>query len=235
MHPVCCGAPGRLPTPLIYDTGVSYSREKRAPGRPRDPARELELLAVVTDLLTEVGYDGVTFEEVARRAGASKPTLYRRWPTKRDMVAAAVKTMPAAGGGRVIDTGSLRGDLLELIAILAATLRDSDTALVVTLLQAGLADPELCDHLETTAGPTGARLSDEVRLRAIRRHELPANASSFAYDEVAGAALVIRALNGLPYDDEYREQLVDTVLLPALRATPDVPTARPGIFSGRTH
>jgi AcrR family transcriptional regulator len=214
---------------------VSYPREKRWPGRPRDAAREVEFLAVVTDLLAEVGYDGVTFEEVARRAGASKPTLYRRWPTKRDMVAAAIKAMPATGDGRAINTGSLRGDLLELTAILAATLRDSDTALVATLLQAGLADPELCEHLETTAGPTGARLPDEVRLRAIKRHELPAHAASFGYDEVAGAVLVIRALNGLPYDDEYREQLVDNVLLPALRAAPDVSTARPGIFSGRSH
>lgn len=198
-------------------------------------AREAEILDVVTALLVEVGYDGVTFEGVARRAGASKPTLYRRWATKRDMVVAAVKAMPAGGGGRVIDTGSLRGDLLALTAVLADTLQGSDTALVATLLQAGLADPQLCEHLETTTGPTGARLPDDVRLRAVERGELPEDACSFAYDEVVGAAMVTRALNGLPYDDRYREQLVDAVLLPALTAAPARPMSRPAIFSGRTH
>lgn len=203
-------------------------------GRPRDPAREAAILAAVLELLAEVGFDGVSFEAVARRAGASKPTLYRRWSSKRDMVVAAVRSIPATGGGRVVDTGSLRGDLLELLGILADTLASSDTALVATLLQAGLQDAELCDHLETATGPTGARLPADVLERARRRGEIPDGATGFAFDEVAGAALVTRALNGLPYDEDYRRQLVDAVLLPALRATTG-PLPHAGIFSGRTH
>ncbi len=221
--------------PLIYDTVrvVSQSSQPtRPPGRPRDPQREAAILATVTELLAEVGYEGVTFELVARRAGASKPTLYRRWSTKRDMVAAAVRAMPATGGGRTIDTGSLRGDLLELLTILADTLASSDTALVATLLHAGLADPELCDHLENATGPTGARLPAQVLQRATERGEVSGSAQTFAYDEVAGSALVTRALNGLPYDSGYRKQLVDAVLLPALRAS-SAPVHHPGIFSGR--
>jgi len=187
----------------------------------------------VTELLTEVGYDGVTFELVARRAGASKPTLYRRWRTKQDMVVAAIRAMPATGGGRTIDTGSLRGDLLELLGVLAETLTASDTTLVATLLQAGLADPELCDYLETATGPTGARLPAVVLERAVERGEVPDGSHTFAYDEVAGAALITRALNGLPYDEAYRAQLVDAVLLPALGAI--TPVHHAGIFSGRNH
>ncbi|MBB6405184.1 TetR/AcrR family transcriptional regulator [Arthrobacter sp. AZCC_0090] len=188
----------------------------------------------MTELLAEVGYDGVTFELVARRAGASKPTLYRRWSTKRHMVVAAIRAMPAAGGGRTIDTGSLRGDLLELVRILAETLASSDTALVATLLQAGLADPELCDHLETTTGPTGARLPADVTQRAALRGELAVGADPFPYDEVAGSAMITRALNGLPYGEDYRQQLIDSVILPALRASTS-PVHYAGIFSGRIH
>ena len=188
----------------------------------------------MAELLAEVGYDGVTFELVARRAGASKPTLYRRWRTKRDMVVAAVRAMPATGGGRTIDTGSLRGDLLELLGVLAETLTTSDTALVATLLHAGLADPELCNYLETATGPTGARLPAAVLERAVERGEVPDDAHTFSYDEVAGAALITRALNGLPYDETYRAQLVDAVLLPALRtSSPSIQHA--GIFSGGNH
>jgi AcrR family transcriptional regulator len=215
---------------------VSYlNQSTRRPGRPRDAVREAEILTVVSNLLAEVGYDGITFELVARQAGASKPTLYRRWRTKRDMVVAAIKAMPSTGHGRTIDTGSLRGDLLALTEILAETLEASDTALIATLLQAGLADPELCDQLEARTGPTGARLPDDVRARAIERGELPAGADPFAYDEVAGAVLVTRALNGLPFDARYREQLVDTVLLPALHTPPTCPSHHAGIFSGRNH
>ncbi|MFJ3957512.1 TetR/AcrR family transcriptional regulator [Arthrobacter sp. NPDC090010] len=214
---------------------MSYLKEEsRPPGRPRDPHREAAILAVVTELLADVGYEGLTFELVARRAGASKPTLYRRWSTKRDMVVAAIRAMPATGNGRTIDTGSLRGDLLELLGILAETLASSDTALVSTLLQAGLSDPELCEHLEVSTGPSGARLPAEVLRHAAERGELPRDAGSFAYDEVVGATMVTRALNALPYDEGYREQLVDSVLLPALR-TAATPTHYAGIFSGRIH
>lgn len=78
------------------------------------------------------------------------------------MVVAAIRAMPATGGGRTIDTGSLREDLLELMSILAETLSARDIGLVATLLQAGLSDPELCDHLETSTGPTGARLPRKI-------------------------------------------------------------------------
>nr|BFF24931.1 hypothetical protein GCM10025732_28960 [Glycomyces mayteni] len=90
---------------------MAYSNDRvRAPGRPRDGVREAEILRVVLALVGEAGVDGVTFEEVARRAQASKKTLYRRWATKQEMVVAAIKAGPAAGSKpEAVDTGSLRG------------------------------------------------------------------------------------------------------------------------------
>ena len=64
-------------------------------GRPRDAGREAEILGVAYEVLVERGYEGITFEEVARRAKASKPTLYRRWKSKRDLVVAALQAGPA--------------------------------------------------------------------------------------------------------------------------------------------
>ena len=63
-------------------------------GRPRDENLERRILAAVTAVLAECGYEGVTFEEVARRSGAAKATLYRRWKSKREMVIAALKAGP---------------------------------------------------------------------------------------------------------------------------------------------
>lgn len=226
----------RLPVLLsfIKIRAVPYPNEEpgpRRPGRPRDGAREGEILAVVLDLLSESGIDGVTFEEVARRARASKPTLYRRWDSKEQMVVAAIKAGPAAGSRPdPIDTGSLRGDLLALLGRLEAML-DAGSSVSLTILHAGLRDPELCQHIEDSAGPTGARLPETVLQCAIERGELDAPADPFAYEEVAAAVLMIRKLNGLAADEAYREALTDCVLIPALRS--GVPAGQHGIFSGR--
>ncbi|MDJ0393692.1 TetR/AcrR family transcriptional regulator [Rhodococcus sp. G-MC3] len=203
----------------------------RRPGRPRDDARESEILSIVLELLGQSGIDGVTFEEVARRARASKRTLYRRWASKQEMVVAAIKAGPAAGGKPdPIDTGTLRGDLLALLGRLEATM-DAGSAVSLTILQEGLRDPELCQYIEDSAGPTGARLTETVLRSAVESGELPPDADPFAYEEVAGAVLMLRKLNGLTTDEAYREALVDSVLIPALRSGVDA--SQHGIFSGR--
>ncbi|MBB3329100.1 TetR/AcrR family transcriptional regulator [Microlunatus antarcticus] len=210
---------------------MSYPSESRAPGRPRDPAREAAILEAVLALVSEVGYARLSMEAVARRAGASKATVYRRWATKRDLVVAAVKAGPASAE-LVVDTGSLRGDLLALCEHLLRTLRSSEGGLVLGLLQAGLEDPELCRLLEETVGPTGAALPPEVLDRAVARGEVPENADPFAFEEVTGSVLILRVLNGLPVDQAYLEHLVDAVLLPALaRPTPVATDLRPAIFA----
>lgn len=171
-------------------------------------------------LLTEAGYDALTFEGVARRAGASKATLYRRWENKRDMVVAAVKAGPTSGASPDgVDTGSLRGDLLALCARLDTTLRASDGSMSLMLLQAGLEDPELCRHIEEAAGPTGAKLPKSVLDAAISRGELPEGTRPFVYEEVAGSVLLLRRLNGLATGPDYLARIVDDVLIPSLRAS----------------
>ncbi|ORA06404.1 TetR/AcrR family transcriptional regulator [Mycolicibacterium bacteremicum] len=217
---------------------MSYSNPREAPdrpgGRPRDDAREAHILEVAFALLTEVGYDGLTFEEVARRAGASKATLYRRWKSKRDMVSAALRAVPARrDGADEIDTGSLRGDLLALCRRLLATMQSTDGQTALVLLQAGLEDPDLCDEIERTVGPTGARLPKSVIDAAVRRGELPYEVHPFAFEEVVGAALLLRRMNGLDCGDTYLQALVDSVVLPALCAAPAASGHLPaGIFSG---
>ncbi len=189
----------------------------------------------MVSLLAERGYDGVTFEEVARRAGASKATLYRRWKSRREMVVAALKAGPA-GRERAdgIDTGSLRGDLLALCGRLLATMRSADGRTALLLLQAGIENPDLCEEIERAVGPTGARLPASVVDAAIRRGELPDRVDSFPFEEVAGSVLLLRRLNGLDTDDAYLEALVDSILIPALLATSTQPAGLPaGIFSGR--
>ena len=83
--------------------------------RPRiEGERESEIFTAVVALLVEAGYDKLTFDAVATTVRASKATLYRRWPTKADLVLDAVAAQLAAPetGAADDDTGSLRTDLL---------------------------------------------------------------------------------------------------------------------------
>lgn len=95
-------------------------------GARRSPATEAAILAAARDLLTERGYAGFTFEEVARRAGAGKPTLYRWWPTKADLLV-DVYSAEKAATVRAPDTGSLPGDLLAYTSALWGFWRDTPT------------------------------------------------------------------------------------------------------------
>lgn len=205
-----------------------------ARGRPRDPERELAIVEATLALLAEVGFEQLTLEAVAARAHASRATIYRRWAGKRELVVAAVGAHSPPSCEVAVDTGSLRGDLLVLCAHLVETLTGFDGRLVLGLMRAGLDDPVLCEALETSLGPTGARLPPAVLERAIARGELPAGADPFAYEEVAAAVLILRMINGQPADEPYVQRLIDDVLIPALAhppSSPDRDTA-PALFSG---
>ena len=201
------------------------------PGRPRDAGREEAILRAVLDEVAEVGYDRVTVEAVARRAGASKATIYRRWSGKQEMVVAAVSALQG-GESAPVDTGSLRGDLLALSRRLAETLTAAHRSLIVALLQGTAQNADLGELIETGAGQTGARLPADVLQRAVDRGELPGTATSYPYDEVAGSTLVLRRLLGYPMDEPYLEHLVDTILLPALRDPAAATAPGPALFAG---
>lgn len=95
-------------------------------GARRNPATEHAVIAAARELLTERGYAGFSFDEVARRAGAGKPTLYRWWPTRADLlmdVYSAEKAVVMSAP----DTGTLAGDLLAYTRALWAFWRDTPT------------------------------------------------------------------------------------------------------------
>jgi AcrR family transcriptional regulator len=105
---------------LEADTGAAPATGSPAAsvrlGRKRDHTRDPEILAAAIDVLAETGFEGMTIDMVAARAKAGKATLYRRWPSKADLVLDAVACMKAGTVPAVVpDTGTLRGDLIALI------------------------------------------------------------------------------------------------------------------------
>ncbi len=63
----------------------------KGPGRPRDPEADRAILRATIELLGEEGYEGLSIEGVAARAGVGKTTVYRRWPSKEPLVVDAIK------------------------------------------------------------------------------------------------------------------------------------------------
>lgn len=82
----------------------------RRQGRPRDPAADEAILGAVADVISDVGFAGFTVEAVAARAGVGKATIYRRWPTREDLIIAAAERIMVID--EPPDTGTLRGDLV---------------------------------------------------------------------------------------------------------------------------
>ncbi|WP_404822849.1 alpha/beta fold hydrolase [Mycolicibacterium baixiangningiae] len=90
----------------------------------------------------------------------------------------------------------MRGNLLALCQRLVQSLRSSDSQAALVLLQAGLEDPELCEEIERTVGPTGARLPRAVIGAAVRRGELPQVVDLNV--AVAGSGPAVILLHGFP-------------------------------------
>src|SRR6476661_6804317 len=85
----------------------------RGRGRPRDPGTDARILSCALDQLAEDGYAGMSIDGVARAAGVSKTTIYRRFADKNDLVTAAIATYS------IQDVENLEGDTrAKLIAIM---------------------------------------------------------------------------------------------------------------------
>ncbi|WP_329248536.1 TetR/AcrR family transcriptional regulator [Actinoallomurus sp. NBC_01490] len=68
----------------------------RGRGRPRDPATDAAILRAALEVFVERGVEGTSIEQVAKRAGVGKLTVYRRWTTKEDLIAQAIEQSVSA-------------------------------------------------------------------------------------------------------------------------------------------
>ena len=82
-------------------------------GRPRDARIDTEVVEAVLNALERGGYRAVTIDGIAKKVGRPRSSLYRRWPSKRHLVAYAV--VSELGENPAADTGTLRGDLLSAV------------------------------------------------------------------------------------------------------------------------
>lgn len=178
-------------------------------------ARESELLAVTLDLLQRNGFEGLTVDQVVAEARASKSTVYRRWPTKAELVLAAVME-----GVRQVavppDTGSLRTDLLEVGDKIAKQARAHAATMRAVLMEASR-NPALNDVMQQQMFAQRKKLINHVLAQAVERGEIRADAVNDDLWDLLPGYLVFRAvIQDRPATRRTVEALVDEVIIPGL-------------------
>jgi AcrR family transcriptional regulator len=93
-------------------TASEPEQELRKPGRPRSAQAHKAILNSTLELLAEEGFQGLSIEEVAARAGVGKTTIYRRWSSKEELVIDAINAVQVDLS--MVDTGNFRNDLVTL-------------------------------------------------------------------------------------------------------------------------
>ena len=177
--------------------------------------REAELLAVTLDLLREHGYDRLTLDAVATTARASKATLYRRWPTKAELVLAAF-----IEGTREVavdpDTGTLRGDLLALGESIRAHVSTHASTIRAVLVEVSRS-AKLDAIMQEQFLDQRKALMAHVLARAVDRGEIDASAITEDLWDLMPGYLIFRAvLTGRAPSSPTVQELVDNVLIPSL-------------------
>ena len=198
--------------------------------RRRRRGQELEdaLLDAAWAELTEQGYDAFTIDAVATRAGTSRPVIYRRWPTKHDLVRAAIGHHGARTRRPAPDTGTLRGDTIALLRQANETRVDVAVFLSVRLAayyrETGTSIADLRDVM-LGGHSVGA---ERIIARALARGEIdPAKLTP----RIAMLPFDLLRLHILmtfrPMPDEAILEIVDTIFLPLVTTDAGLPDPRP--------
>jgi AcrR family transcriptional regulator len=170
------------------------------------------------ELLSEQGYELMSLNAVAARAGVSKPTIYRRWPEgKEQLVSAAVAACREEGSP--VDTGSLRGDLLASLEQMIEGMREN-AHLAAGLTQRLRESPELAEVFRDEILAAKRQHFESIVRRAVERGELagmPRNVSLLG--DLGPSVIHARALIlNEPLDSSFVNEFVDLVLIPGLTA-----------------
>jgi AcrR family transcriptional regulator len=177
--------------------------------------REAELLAVTLQLLQEHGYDGLTVDAVVNTARASKATVYRRWPSKAELVLAAF-----IEGIRQVavppETGTLRGDLLRLGELVCQEAREHASTIRAVLVEVSR-NPALNEVMQHQFVDQRRALIRYVLHQAVDRGEIDASAINDELWDLLPGYLIFRSIipSRLPTHRTV-QALVDEVVIPSL-------------------
>ena len=184
-------------------------------GRPRSEESHRAILAAADELLLRHGLDAVTMDAVAQRAGSSKATIYRWWPSKELLALDALVISLEDALARVrTDTGTLRGDLRAIVRPAVRQLSQRPYARVVAALVNEIhRDAAFADVWEDRYVATRRRHALAAFRRAIDRGEISVKTDvELATDMIYGPLYHRLIHRQAALNEAIAYRLVDTVL-----------------------
>jgi AcrR family transcriptional regulator len=169
------------------------------------------VLRATVELLTERGLGGFSVDEVSRRSGVAKTTIYRHWPVRSDLVLDACSQISTEQ--QVPDTGSFEGDVTAFLMGIADLLSMARWSSVVpSIVDAAEREPELAEiHSRIQLGHTGPL--QEIITRAARKGEIPVSTdSSTMIAALLGPLFYRRWFSREPLDEQFVKAVAQNVI-----------------------
>lgn len=201
-----------MPETPISPSDAKQASTHRPPGRPRCEETTLAIRTTALELLAERGFATLTIEEIAKRCGSSKATVYRWWSGKSELVVDAFFAKMFA----VVpfpDTGSIRGDFLEQMRVMIAELNGPSGRVLAALLATAQMDEALAESVRTRWIARRKAEGQKTLDRAIARGEVSAGTDLQLLFDLLYSPIYFRLLlRHQPITEAFAEQIVDTVL-----------------------
>jgi AcrR family transcriptional regulator len=180
-------------------------------GRPRSAEADQAILEAALACYADHGFEGLTVDAVAEKAGVGKATIYRRYPSKIDLVFDAVATFTGRDDP-VPDTGSLRGDLTELVGRNARVLSGAEMQCVVRNIASDCA--RYADVAEAHAEYVARKRATlkAVLDAAVARGEVPGYEIDVVIDVLMGPVFFRALFRRRAVDRRFVDTIVDTTV-----------------------
>ena len=192
-------------------------------GRKRDPTRDADILDAALEVLAEVGYASMTMDMVATRAKAGKATMYRRWPSKTELLLDAVARLKATAVDleQLPDTGTLRGDLLALFKPQPLARGARTLEVMAGLVSMISHDQSFAAAVTDTMITPWTEAHLTLMQRAIARREIAPDVDLVTISRITASMAGFRTLiERKPFTREFLVTMIDSVVLPALGVKP---------------
>ena len=162
---------------------------KKSPGRPRSAKSHQAMLTATLELLAEAGFDAMSIEAIAARAGVGKTTIYRRYASKAELVADAIEAIREEVV--IPDTGTLLGDIEALIQNAAQiTLTPLGRKTVAMIMSSATSNPEFAQLYRAKYLQPRQQAFAVVIERAKARTEIQADLdANLVFDAMSGIML----------------------------------------------
>lgn len=185
--------------------------------RRRGETLERAIFDAVLAELDAVGYDAMTMEGVAARAQTGKAALYRRWPSKQELVLDTMQCqLPPCGD--LPETGTVRGDLLVLLGGMAAMFGSPTGAATQSVMGSLKRNPDIAEAVHERVIAPRQRLMMNVLRRGAERGEVRRDAVSTLVAAVGPSMIIHKFMTeGPPITEKTVEAIIDEVVLPMLR------------------